>query len=334
MTMPNISMRQLLEAGVHFGHHSRRWNPKMKNYIFGVRNGIHIIDLQKSLPMFDQGLSVLRDVAAEGGRILFVGTKRQARDKVAEAAKKCGQYYVNQRWLGGMMTNWKTISHSINRLAEIEEILAQEETGLTKKELLQLSREQDKLESSIGGIRGMGGLPDALFIIDTNKEDIAVAEAKKLNIPTVAIIDTNSDPGVVDYPMPGNDDAMRAIDLYCDLAASAILDGIQAELAQSGKDLGAEVEPAAEELPESKQDSTKQEADAAEKKAGKKAADKTSSSKKTDAKDTEGKDEKKSETKADDAKAEESKEKSKKDSKDSKDSESNGDEPKKAASAG
>lgn len=327
MTMPNISMRQLLEAGVHFGHHSRRWNPKMKDYIFGVRNGIHIIDLQKSLPMFDQGLRVLRDVAAEGGRVLFVGTKRQARDKVAEAAKKCGQYYVNQRWLGGMMTNWKTISHSINRLAEIEEILAQEETGLTKKELLQLSREQDKLEGSIGGIRGMGGLPDALFIIDTNKEDIAVAEAKKLNIPTVAIIDTNSDPSVVDYPMPGNDDAMRAIDLYCDLAASAILDGIQAELAQSGKDLGAEVEPAAEELPEAKQVSTQEDVKAAEKTSGKKTTSKASS-KKSDAKETKGQDEKKSETKADDAKAEESKEKSEKDSK------ANGDEPKKAASAG
>ena len=252
MTMPSVSMRALLEAGVHFGHHSRRWNPQMKTYIFGVRNGIHIIDLQKSLPMMEQGLKVLRDVAAQGGRVLFVGTKRQARERVAEAAQKCGQYYVNQRWLGGMLTNWKTISHSINRLQEVEDILAQEETGLTKKELLQLERERDKLTASIGGIRGMGGLPDALFIIDTNKEDIAVAEAKKLGIPTVAIIDTNSDPYVVDHPIPGNDDAMRAIDLYCDLASSAILDGIQAELASSGTDIGADANPAQEDLPAEK----------------------------------------------------------------------------------
>lgn len=336
MTMPNVSMRQLLEAGVHFGHHSRRWNPRMKDYIFGVRNGIHIIDLQKSLPMFDQGLRVLRDVAAEGGRILFVGTKRQARDKVAEAAKKCGQYYVNQRWLGGMMTNWQTISNSINRLAEIEEILGQEETGLTKKEMLQLSREQDKLESSIGGIRGMGGLPDALFIIDTNKEDIAVAEARKLNIPTVAIIDTNSDPNVVDYPMPGNDDAMRAIDLYCDLAASAILDGIQAELTRSGKDIGADVEPPSEELPESKSNS-KNAGEKTEAKTAKKSDGKSASSKKSDTKETKAKDEKKPEDeKKSDAKKSDAKAKDKTDDKEKKsdDSEANGDEQKKAASAG
>lgn len=258
MTMPEPSMRDLLEAGVHFGHHSRRWNPKMKTYIFGVRNGIHIIDLQKSLPMMEESLRVLRDVAAKGGRILFVGTKRQARDKVAAAAQRCGQYYVNQRWLGGMMTNWTTLSKSISRLSEVEDILSGDTAGRTKKELLGLSREKEKLTNSIGGIRTMGGVPDALFIIDTNKEDIAIAEARKLGIPTIAIVDTNCDPSVVDYPIPGNDDAMRAIDLYCDLAAEAILDGIQEDLARSGKDMGADVNPVAEKLPEAKEPKAKE----------------------------------------------------------------------------
>ena len=334
MTMPQISMRALLEAGVHFGHHSRRWNPKMKTYIFGVRNGIHIIDLQKSLPLFEQGLKVLRDVAAKGGRILFVGTKRQARDRVAEAAQKCGQYYVNQRWLGGMLTNWKTISHSINRLQEVEDILSQNETGLTKKELLQLEREREKLTASIGGIRGMGGLPDALFIIDTNKEDIAVAEAKKLGIPTIAIVDTNCDPYVVDHPIPGNDDAMRAIDLYCDLAASAILDGIQAELATSGTDLGADLNPAQEALPDKKASDKKATAKAKEAKpakSDKKPAAKTQDKAETKQAEAKKPASKKSEAKKADAKSDDKPDTAKKtDAK----QENGDDEPKKAASAG
>jgi small subunit ribosomal protein S2 len=239
MAMPEYSMRQLLEAGVHFGHHTRRWNPKMKPYIFGVRNGVHIIDLQQTVPMLDQALRQLRDIAAKGGRILFVGTKRQAQEKVQDAARRCGQYYVNHRWLGGMLTNWKTISNSIARLRELEELLAGETSGFTKKELLMLGREKDKLELSIGGIKEMGGQPDALFIIDTNKEDLAVKEANKLGIPVFAILDTNSDPTGIDFPVPGNDDALRAIDLYLELVTASVLDGIQAEMAASGTDFGA-----------------------------------------------------------------------------------------------
>lgn len=241
MAMPQFTMRQLLEAGVHFGHHTRRWNPQMRPYIFGVRNGIHILDLQQTVPALNGALKALRDIVASGGRVLFVGTKRQAAEKIAESAKRSGQYYVNHRWLGGMMTNWKTISVSINRLRELEQILAAPQ-GLTKKEQLMMSRERDKLELSLGGIKEMGGQPDALFIIDVNKEDIAVQEANKLGIPVFAILDSNSSPKGVDYAIPGNDDALRAIELYCDLAAEAILDGIQAELGRSGKDAGAAVD--------------------------------------------------------------------------------------------
>ncbi len=238
MAMPTFTMRQLLEAGVHFGHHTRRWNPKMKDYIFGVRNGVHILDLQQTTPMLGNALQAMRDIVAGGGRVLFVGTKRQAADKIAESAKHCGQYYVNHRWLGGMMTNWKTISASIARLRELEELLGKADTGLTKKETLMLTREKDKLELSLGGIKDMGGQPDALFIIDVVKEDLAVKEANNLGIPVFAILDSNADPAGVDYPIPGNDDALRAIELYCDLFAESILDGLQAELSKSGKDLG------------------------------------------------------------------------------------------------
>ena len=239
MAMPEFTMRQLLEAGVHFGHHTRRWNPKMRQYIFGVRNGVHIIDLQQTSPMLQASLKSIRDIVANGGRILFVATKRQAQDKVAESAKRCGQHYVNQRWLGGMLTNWKTISNSINRLREVDRILGGEGHGYKKKELLMMAREKEKLESSIGGIKEMGGQPDALFIIDTTKEDIAVKEANKLGIPVFAIVDTNADPDGIDYVIPGNDDALRAIELYCDLVAEAVLDGLQAEVTKSGKDIGA-----------------------------------------------------------------------------------------------
>jgi small subunit ribosomal protein S2 len=239
MALPDYSMRQLLEAGVHFGHHTRRWNPKMQPYIFGVRNGIHIIDLEQSVPLLRQGMEAIREVVAGGGRVLFVGTKRQAQEAIAEAAKRCGQYYVNHRWLGGMLTNFKTISQSIKRLREIEERIDTEQSGLTKRELLELTRKRDKLERALGGIKEMGGLPDILFVIDTNKEDIAVREANTLRIPVVAILDSNSSPDGIAYPIPGNDDAMRAIHLYCDLISGSVLDGLQAELAASGIDVGA-----------------------------------------------------------------------------------------------
>ncbi len=247
MTMPVVSLRQLFEAGVHFGHNTRRWNPKMQSYLFGVRNNVHIIDLEQSVPMFQRALQSLRDTAASGGRVLFVGTKRQAQDKIADAAKRCGQYYVNHRWLGGMLTNWKTISLSIKRLRELNERLDNEAKKLTKKESLQLSRDRDKLEKSLGGIKDMGGLPDILFVIDTLKEDIAIAEAVKLGIPVVAVVDSNSDPTSITFPIPGNDDASRAIDLYCDVVSQAILDGIEAEMGVSAKDAGeATVVPSAE----------------------------------------------------------------------------------------
>jgi small subunit ribosomal protein S2 len=248
MAIPTASLRQLLEAGVHFGHHTRRWNPKMAPYIFGVRNGIHIIDLEQSEPMLHQGLQAIRDVVAGGGRVLLVGTKRQAQEPVAEAAKRCGQYYVNYRWLGGMLTNFKTISASIRRLRELEERITQEQTGLTKRELLELTRDRDKLERALGGIKEMGGLPDILFVIDTNKEAIAVREANTLRIPVVAILDSNSSPDGIAYPIPGNDDAMRAIHLYCDLVSGAVLDGLQAELAASGVDIGTRTD-IAEQIP-------------------------------------------------------------------------------------
>ncbi len=240
MTMPTFNLRQLIEAGVHFGHHTRRWNPKMGPYIYGIRNNIHIIDLEQTAPMLHRALQALRDVAAKGGRVLFVGTKRQAQQTIMESAQRCGQYYVNHRWLGGMMTNWQTISNSIKRLAEFEEQLSSEEAGgLTKKERLKLQLEVDKLNRSIGGIREMGAAPDILFVIDTNKDDIAVQEARKLGIPVVAVIDSNSDPDGVTYPIPGNDDALRAIHLYCDLAVQAVLDGLKEEVKRSNVDTGA-----------------------------------------------------------------------------------------------
>ena len=244
MAIPDFNLRQLLEAGVHFGHHTRRWNPRMGPYLFGIRNQVHIIDLQQTVPMLDRALRAVRDVTAAGGRVLFVGTKRAAAEYVAESAQRCGQYYVNHRWLGGMLTNWKTITGSIKRLRQIEEMLAGNIEGLTKKEVLEVTRDQEKLERALGGIKDMGGLPDVLFIIDTNKEKLAVEEATKLGIPVIAVLDSNSDPEGVTYPIPGNDDAIRAITLYCDLIAGAVLDGISAEMVASGRDLGA-----AEELP-------------------------------------------------------------------------------------
>jgi small subunit ribosomal protein S2 len=250
MALPVFTLRQLLEAGVHFGHHTRRWNPKMNTYLFGVRNQVHIIDLQQTVPMLARAMQAVRDAVAGGGRVLFVGTKKAAAEHVAEAAKRCGQYYVNHRWLGGMLTNWKTIQNSIKRLRTIEDQLSQDVTGLTKKETLVLTREREKLERALGGIKEMGGLPDILFIIDTNKEKIAVDEARKLNIPVVAVVDSNSDPDGVTYPVPGNDDAIRAITLYCDLISGAVLDGISAEMAASGVDLGAAEDVPEEPLPE------------------------------------------------------------------------------------
>lgn len=239
MALPDFSMRQLLEAGVHFGHRTQRWNPKMAPYIYGARNDVHIIDLTQTVPLLHQALVVLREVAASGGRILFVGTKRQAQDPVAAAARRCAQYYVNHRWLGGTLTNWQTISNSIKRLRVIEETLnAAQGSGRTKKELLQMLREQEKLERSLGGIKEMGGLPNMLFVIDTNKESIAVAEARKLNIPVTAILDSNSDPEGIAYPIPGNDDAARSLALYCDLAARAIIDGLSESQIASGIDIG------------------------------------------------------------------------------------------------
>jgi small subunit ribosomal protein S2 len=250
MALPQFTMRQLLEAGVHFGHQTHRWNPKMSSYLYGSRNNIHIIDLTKTVPFLHQALVVISDVVAQGGRVLFVATKRQASEAVADAARRSAQYYVNSRWLGGMLTNWKTITNSIKRLRQLEELLAGEGQGFTKKELLQLTRERDKLEQALGGIKDMGGLPDLLFIIDTNKESIAVAEAKKLGIPVVAIVDSNCDPDGVDYIIPGNDDAGRAITLYCDLVARAAIDGIERSATRSGVDVGASVEPGVEDLGE------------------------------------------------------------------------------------
>jgi len=248
MTMPVVSLRQLFEAGVHFGHNTRRWNPKMQPFLFGVRNNVHIIDLEQTVPLAQRALQIIRDTAAGGGRILFVGTKRQAQDKIADAAKRCGQYYVNHRWLGGMLTNWKTISQSIKRLRELDEKLkVGSSVKLTKKESLVLSRDRDKLERALGGIKDMGGIPDIIFIIDTLKENIAIQEAVKLGIPVVAIVDSNSDPTHITHPIPGNDDAARAIELYCDLATQAVLDGLEAEIGSSGKDIGASAEvPASE----------------------------------------------------------------------------------------
>ncbi|QRM55544.1 30S ribosomal protein S2 [Sinorhizobium sp. BG8] len=242
MALPDFSMRQLLEAGVHFGHQTHRWNPKMKPYIFGDRSNVHIIDLAQTVPMLHRALQVVSDTVAGGGRVLFVGTKRQASEIIADAAKRSAQYYVNARWLGGMMTNWKTISNSIQRLRKLDEILSSEASGFTKKERLNLEREREKLEKALGGIRDMGGTPDLMFIIDTNKESIAIQEAKRLGIPVVAIIDSNCDPDPIDFPIPGNDDASRAIALYCDLIARAAIDGIARQQGASGRDIGASSE--------------------------------------------------------------------------------------------
>ncbi len=248
MSVPTFTMRQLLEAGVHFGHQTQRWNPKMEPYLFGVRNGVHIIDLQQTVPMLYRALEFVQGVVAGGGRVLFVGTKRQAAGPIAENAKRSGQYFVNHRWLGGMLTNWSTISKSIHRLHQLDERLADENIGLTKKELLNLTRERDRLELTLGGIREMGGLPDVVFILDTNKEQIAKHEARKLNIPIVAVVDSNSDPDGVDYLIPGNDDATRAVNLYCDLFARTVLDGLQAELVATGQDIGEAEEAPGEDL--------------------------------------------------------------------------------------
>lgn len=243
MPLPDFSMRQLLEAGVHFGHQTHRWNPKMGPFIYGERNNIHIIDLAQTVPMLHQALLVVRDTVAGGGRVLFVGTKRQASEPIADAARRCAQYYINHRWLGGTLTNWKTISHSISRLRALDELIASENTGLTKKELLNRTRERDKLERSLGGIKDMGGLPDVLFVIDTNKEQLAIKEANVLGIPVAAIVDSNSNPSGITYPIPGNDDASRAIALYCDLVARAVIDGLSEGQRALGVDVGAQDEP-------------------------------------------------------------------------------------------
>jgi small subunit ribosomal protein S2 len=239
MALPEFTLRQLLEAGVHFGHQTQRWNPRMGEFIYGARNGIHIMDLTQTVPMLDAALNVIRETVAKNGRILFVGTKRQAQQPIAEAAEKCAQYYMNHRWLGGTLTNWQTVSKSIQRLKNIDEQMEGGAEGLTKKERLGMEREQGKLQASLGGIREMGGVPDLLFVIDVKKEALAVAEANKLGIPVVAVVDTNCSPDGVDYIIPGNDDAARAISLYCDLVSRAALDGMTAQMGAAGVDLGA-----------------------------------------------------------------------------------------------
>ena len=239
MSIPTFTMRQLLEAGVHFGHHTRRWNPKMSPYIFGKRNSIHIINLEKTVPMLYEALEAVQSIAKNGGKFLFVGTKRSASDLIAQAATNCGQYYVNHRWLGGMLTNWETVSKSIRKLKNLEDRISSGEiNNLTKKERLNIERQKEKLDLTLGGIKDMNGIPDALFVIDTNKEAIAVLEANNLNIPVIAICDTNTNPSNVDYPIPGNDDALRAISLYCDLIAASVLKGLETNLEESGVDIG------------------------------------------------------------------------------------------------
>ncbi|MDP3960926.1 MAG: 30S ribosomal protein S2 [Pseudorhodobacter sp.] len=239
MALPEFNMRQLLEAGVHYGHQTARWNPKMGEFIYGNRNGIHILDLTQTVPLLDAALKVVRDTVAKGGRILFVGTKRQAQKPIADAADKCAQFYMNHRWLGGTLTNWKTVSQSINRLKQVDELMARGAEGMTKKERLHIEREQSKLQSSLGGIREMGGVPDLIFIIDVGKEDLAILEAQKLGIPVIGVVDSNCSPKGVDYIIPGNDDAARAIALYCDLVSRAALDGMSAQMGAAGIDLGA-----------------------------------------------------------------------------------------------
>ncbi len=249
MAIPDFTMRQLLEAGVHFGHQTHRWNPKMRNYIYGSRNGIHIIDLSQTVPLLHTALVAVAETVAKGGRVLFVGTKRSASELVADSAKRSAQYYVNSRWLGGTLTNWKTISHSIKTLRTTDDVLGKEQSGLTKREMLEMTRTKEKLDKSLGGIKDMGGVPDLLFVIDTNKEQIAIKEANRLGIPVIAVIDTNSDPAGVTYPIPGNDDAGRAVALYCDLVSRACIEGISLAQTGSGIDVGAAEEPMAEELP-------------------------------------------------------------------------------------
>ncbi len=251
MATVNFTMRQLLEAGVHFGHQTHRWNPKMGSYIYGVRNGIHILDLSQTVPLLHQALQLVTDTVAKGGRVLFVGTKRSAAQEIADSAKRCAQYYVNARWLGGMLTNWKTISNSIKHLRQIDELVAKQGVGLKKREILDMQREKTKLEKALGGIKDMGGTPDLLFVIDTNKEAIAIKEANRLGIPVVAIIDTNSDPAGVNFPIPGNDDAARAVALYCDLISKAVLAGIEQSQHGGHVDAGAAEEPMAEAVPAS-----------------------------------------------------------------------------------
>ena len=246
MALPDFTMRQLLEVGAHFGHQSHRWNPKMAPYIYGARNSIHIIDLAQTVPLLHQALKTVSDTVSKGGRVLFVGTKRQASDEIAAAAKRSAQYFVNARWLGGMLTNWKTISASISRLRKLDEMLSEGAKGLTKKERLMMSRERDKLETALGGIKDMGGVPDLVFVIDTNKEALAIKEASRLKIPVIAILDTNCDPDGIAYPVPANDDAGRAIQFYCDLVARAALDGISRGQGAQGVDLGAAEAPIAE----------------------------------------------------------------------------------------
>ena len=256
MSLPDFTMRQLLESGAHFGHQSHRWNPKMAPYIYGARNSIHIIDLAQTVPLLHQALKLVSDSVAKGGRVLFVGTKRQAAEEVALAAKRCAQYFVNSRWLGGTLTNWKTISASISRLRKLDDQLGEGAKGLTKKERLMLTREREKLEKALGGIKDMGGVPDLVFVIDTNKEALAIKEANRLKIPVIAIIDTNSDPDGVAHPIPGNDDASRAIQLYCDLIARAAIDGISRSQGAAGHDIGEAEAPVAEPLPEAAEPET------------------------------------------------------------------------------
>ena len=256
MASTDVTMQQLLEAGAHFGHQTHRWNPKMKPYIFGERNGVHIIDLSQSVPLFARALDFVAATVRAGGKVLFVGTKRQAQEPIAQAARQCGQHFVNHRWLGGMLTNWKTISQSIKRLKSLEEQLSGDTAGLTKKEVLQLTRELDKLQLSLGGIRDMGGIPDVMFVIDANKEELAIKEANVLGIPVVAILDTNVDPSGIAFPVPGNDDASRAVRLYCDAVAQAATTGRHEGVVDSGADVGALDAPPEEAVAEAPSDTT------------------------------------------------------------------------------
>jgi small subunit ribosomal protein S2 len=243
MALPDFNMRQLLEAGVHFGHQTHRWNPRMAPYIYGARSGIHIMDLAQTVPLLHQALVQVRDVVAGGGRVLFVGTKRQAQEPIKDAARRSAQYFIASRWLGGTLTNWKTISNSIRRLRQLDELLGSESQGFTKRERLSLTRERDKLDRALGGIKDMGGLPDIMFVIDTNKEAIAIKEANRLAIPVIAILDSNCSPEGVTYPIPGNDDAGRALSLYCDLVARAVIEGISVGQSSAGMDIGAKETP-------------------------------------------------------------------------------------------